>query len=101
MASPPTSSHRLVQSLIQDAIAEGSRLYNQGQADACTSVYTITLKAIQLLDPSSEYTSYIQKTLEQTKTKTAQEAAWQLRHLLDQLYQSPTLNLHFENIQRS
>ena len=99
MASPPSSSHTVIKSLIQDAIVEGSRLYNRGQADACVSVYTITLKAIQLLNPQSEYHSSIQNTLDYIKTTSAQKAAWQLRYLLDQIDQSPTLDFHLNTIQ--
>ena len=81
--SAQTSQTRV---LVEEAIALGVPLFNDGQPDACAAIYRITLRSLQLLTPSSVDRQIIERALRTAAVQDPERAAWTLRYALDAVY---------------
>lgn len=77
--------------LISKAIEYGVPLYNNGNAEACTSVYMFAAQAILIMekDLPKEVYAPLQSAIEKAKNSNhAKEKAWIMRHGLDDSYKA-------------
>jgi NADH dehydrogenase [ubiquinone] 1 alpha subcomplex assembly factor 1 len=87
LSSVHTSQTRVqTRLLVEEAIALGVPLFNDGQPDACAAIYRITLRSLQLLAPASAERQIIEPALRAAAEQDSERAAWTLRYALDAVY---------------
>ncbi len=89
MPQQEPASTAMARDLIRTAINRGAPLYNQGQADACASIYEVTAQALLAFD--AELPPAAQRPLRRALQRMrhshdASDRAWIMREGLDEAY---------------
>lgn len=88
LVPPKVSVHSLTPAmLIELAIERGVPLFNNGDAEACVSLYEITCEALRIMPGVSEESrqDLNQALVKMRVTKMSTQKAWILRHALDRV----------------
>ena len=85
-ASETPEATARTRALVEEAIALGVPLYNDGQTAACAAVYRIALRSLQTLAPTSVDSAAIERALRAAAEEDPARAAWTLRYALDDAY---------------
>lgn len=72
---------------LENAVAEGSQLFNSGHHEACANVYENTMSSLMTSNLPGSLKNHMSSVLTQARQKSCPtERAWALRHGIDQMY---------------
>ena len=89
----PSPGQGEVRMLIEEAIALGVPLYNNGRLEACAAVYRIALRSLQLMAPKWMSSQLIDDALNRAAREDSNRGAWTLRYALDDVYRMAGVDL--------